>query len=144
MTPSLFILAPGNLHPGAFVGCDYRWPFDHGHPDNWVRPHEGTILWLDDPRAWAGSLAFPSDSPEQSLVTQHVQRCLDRGLLNDGRVPVLYKSTIDDHQFVRWDSISSLRPYTETLKVWGNARRERRREFAERQAKLAACAVAVA
>lgn len=107
--------------PGTEVGRSSRWPYRHFHPDNWMPPHKGIVLALDDPSAWRGSLAFPNEPPTQEECTKHVQNCLKRGLLQD-TVPVLWTSSLNGEQFMQWDS--KLRPYAEELAAWEVARKE--------------------
>jgi hypothetical protein len=40
------------MNPGDRVKCTYRGS------------HRGTLLALDDPRAWAGTIAFPDANPD--------------------------------------------------------------------------------
>lgn len=107
--------------PGTEVGCSSRWPYRHYHPDNWMPPHKGIVLALDDPRAWRGSLAFPNEPPTQEECTDHVVNCCGRGLLFDA-VPVLWTSSLNGEQFMQWDS--KLRPYAEELAAWEAARKD--------------------
>lgn len=48
------------LHVGQRVTCRYR------------ESHVGTLLAMNDPQAWAGSLAFPEASPDPIAVREHV------------------------------------------------------------------------
>lgn len=86
---------------GARVRCAYRMP-DIG------RPIEGTLLALDDPRAWQGTLAFPGgELPDAAAVTAHVASCQSRGLLLDDRRPVLWDVPMPGQlarKVVYWDS----------------------------------------
>ena len=45
---------------GARVRCAYR------------EGHTGIVLSCMDPRAWAGTLAFPDDKPDAHAVREHV------------------------------------------------------------------------
>lgn len=74
------------MKPGTRVRCRYR------------DTHAGTVLAKDDPRAWAGSLAFPCDAPDPVAVAAHVARCEAEGLLSDGKLPVLW-----DFGTLYWD-----------------------------------------
>lgn len=109
-----------SVAPGTAVGCRYRWPYHANHPDCWVRPHQGVVLALDDPRAWSETLAFPCVAPDQAKVTKHVEWCLDQGLLSDGKVPVLWTWSTGGGSQVQWDT--DLRPYAEELSEWSRAR----------------------
>lgn len=73
------------MAPGSRVTCRYRGD------------HVGTVLAIDDPQVWAGSLAFPEVNPDPGSVREHVSRCLSRGLLLD-KIPVLW-----DFGRVYWD-----------------------------------------
>jgi hypothetical protein len=85
------------ITPGTYVRCHYRQPASpYRRGDGSL--HIGVVLALNDPRAWARTLAFSSDTPDPAAVTAHVASCLARGLLQDGRQPVLYDFG------VRWDS----------------------------------------
>lgn len=112
----------GKLEPGLEVGCRYRWPYCANHSDCWQRPHKGIVLALDDPRAWKDSLAFPGltypDGPPQDLVTAHVEKCREQGLLSDG-TPVLWQWFDEPKQVVMWDT--QLLPYAEELAAWEQA-----------------------
>lgn len=77
------------LVPGMRVRCVYRD----------ANGHVGTLLAIDDPRAWAHSLAFPEAGPPAHLVTAHVKRCQARGDLDGSRLPVLW-----DFGKLYWDS----------------------------------------
>lgn len=115
------MIANGNFPPpGTEVGSSYRWPYRHFHPDNWVQPHKGTVLALDDPRAWKESVAFPRGVPTQEQCTKHVESCLERGLLIE-TVPVLWVSSLNGEEFIQWDK--KLRPYAEELAAWEAARK---------------------
>lgn len=110
-------------HPaiGTEVGTPSRWPYRCFHPDCWMPPHKGIVLALDDPRAWKNSLAFPERTPTQEECTKHLEECCNRGLLFDD-VPVLWTSSIDGEEFIRWDN--NLHPYDEELKAWEQARKD--------------------
>ncbi len=118
---------------GLEVGCEYRWPYDHAHPGCWSPPLKGTVLALDDTRAWTNTLAFPGsmypDGPPQDKVTAHVRRCQGEGLLTES-VPVLYHDT-EGKAFIQWDRITSLRPYPDEHKRWQEARAARYAEYGE-------------
>lgn len=79
--------------PGTRVKCAYRVNDTTGFE------HVGTVLAKDDPRAWAGSLAFPEASPDASAVAAHVARCEARGYLSDAKQPVLW-----DFGKLYWDA----------------------------------------
>ena len=108
-----------DLPLGTKVGAQ-RWPYHHAHPDAWGRPWAGVVLALDDPRAWAETVAFPWPQPDPAAVTAHVTKCRARGWLSDGRVPVLW--SFGDEERVHWESTDSLRPYWEDLAAWAAER----------------------
>jgi hypothetical protein len=72
---------------GTRVTCTYRGG------------HCGVVIAMDDPRAWAGSIAFPTATPNQTEVTAHVKRCQERGDLRGDYQPVMW-----DFGKVYWDS----------------------------------------
>jgi hypothetical protein len=75
------------LKIGERVTCAYRGQ------------HQGTVLARDDPRAWAGTLAFPEEKPDPEAVQAHVKRHTPR--LND-KHPVLWDTFSEPR--VYWDS----------------------------------------
>lgn len=93
---------PEGVVVGGRVGAG-RIPYKGAHPSCWTAPWAGTLLAIDDPSAWAGSLAFPMAQPEQLDVSAHVRNCLLRGLLQD-KVPVRW-----DFGKVLWERADSLR-----------------------------------
>lgn len=109
------------LEIGSKVGAR-RWPDSHAHPDCWGRPWSGTLLALDDVRAWEGTIAFPgAASPDK--VRAHVAACLAQGLLK-GSVPVLWDFGIHSGKRVHWERRESVRPWKEDLIAWFKARSE--------------------
>jgi len=72
---------------GTRVTCTYRGQ------------HQGTVLSKCDPRAWAGTLAFPEADPDPSKVKAHVRKHV--ALLND-KHPVLWDTFSEPK--VYWDS----------------------------------------
>jgi hypothetical protein len=54
---------------GSRVKCNYRVN------DTTKHEHVGTVLAKDDPRAWAGTLAFPESDPDPAAVKAHVEKC---------------------------------------------------------------------
>lgn len=103
------------LKPGDRVGAG-RWPNSYHHPDTWNQPHQGTLLALDDPRAWAGTLAFSSETPDAAAVRTHVAWCRSQGLLSD-RQPVLW-----DFGRAYWENTASLRSCEDDWAAWLKAR----------------------
>lgn len=73
---------PPPVKPGDRVRCDYR------------DGHRGTVLAADDPRAWAGSIAFPAPNPDPAAVAAHARRYP----AEPGRHPVLW-----DFGNIYWD-----------------------------------------
>lgn len=80
------------------IKCDYRGD------------HKGQLLARNDPRAWRGTMAFPSGGPDPTCasITQHLRQ-VDRTMRELGhthgtrKVPVLW-----DFGLVCWDCVSSL------------------------------------
>ena len=82
-------VGPGAFKPGQRVTCSYRGE------------HVGKVLGLDDPRAWANTLAFPQDKPNRRAVKEHLLRHPTAGVKS---IPVLYKFG------VQWDRRDCLSP----------------------------------
>lgn len=103
---------------GKRVGAG-RWPYSAAHPDCWQKPHEGLVLALDDPRAWAGTTAFPMQKPDAAEVAAHVAWCQEQNLLAT-ELPVLWD--FPSGQMVRWESITSLVSPEDDFAAWQKAR----------------------
>lgn len=89
-----------------------RWPYHAAHPDAWGKPWKGVLLAVDDPRAWADTMAFPGPkAPTKAAVREHLAR-----VPAIARVPVLWD--FGDESLVYWESAASLRPYAEDLAAW--------------------------
>lgn len=88
--------------PGDVVGSR-RWP------DDGRAPWKGVVLNHDDPRAWAGTFAFPEAKPNRNAVKAHVGWCVDQwGDAFYNNIPVLWDFGLDGH--VRhWESF--VQPY---------------------------------
>lgn len=82
-------VGPGAFKPGQRVKCSYRGD------------HVGKVLSVDDPRAWAGTAAFPQDKPGRREVKEHVLRHPTVAVRS---IPVLYKFG------VQWDHRDCLTP----------------------------------
>lgn len=93
------------------------------HPDCWGRPWGGVVLEQTDPRAWAGTTAFPDEYPNPLAIACHVARCESQGLLDD-RIPVFW-----DFGRVWWERPEAIRPYDEDQAAWRIAREAKRREY---------------
>lgn len=113
-----------SMKPGTKVGAK-RWPYSAAHPGCWGRPWAGLVLELTDPRAWAGTLAFPRGTPSRAEVKAHVAACEARGLTFGDRIPVLWdfgSSGLKCH----WEKCDgtdhAIRPYAEDLADWFKAR----------------------
>lgn len=108
------------LAAGDAVGAR-RWPYQSAHPDVWGTPWQGTLLALNDPRAWAGHPALTS----QPAIDQHIAWCHEHGSLKD-TVPVLWD--FGDTQTVFFQSAAgddrchALRPYADDCRDWEAAR----------------------
>jgi hypothetical protein len=117
--------------PGTEVSTTYRWPYDSAHPDCWQQPHRGILLAENDPRAWAGSLAFPPAIgstllalfPTQTAVDAHIAQLAERGIPVTGR-PVMYDFG------VMWEITEKTMPYSVIYEKWVKARQE---AYAERE-----------
>jgi hypothetical protein len=83
-------------------------------------------LAVDDPLAWAGTLAFPYSPPEPSAVTAHVDKLQADGLLLTEQ-PVLWDFGPSGLK-VYWEQIGTLRPYAEDVKAWEAARQKQRKD----------------
>jgi hypothetical protein len=110
---------PNAPAPGTKVGAR-RWPYHGAHPGCWGRPWAGVVLALDDPRAWAGSIAFPTATPDPAAVTAHVRKCILAGGCTE--VPVLW--TFGAEQKIYWSRPAHLRPYAVDLEEWARERGE--------------------
>lgn len=90
--------------PGMRIFAPYR---DPSELQPWVHGrHQGTVLAIDDPKAWSGSLAFPGQRPNKVKVSAYVQGCLAQGLLQ-GKVPVRWS-----FGKIHWETLDSLLPWT--------------------------------
>lgn len=82
--------------PGVRVGCAYRDGFGH----------VGTVLSLDDPAAWRGTLAFSGVDPLlPDTVSAHVHKCLRTIPGFSRKVPVAWS-----FGRVYWESLEALYP----------------------------------
>ena len=98
---------------GQEVGAS-RWPQPM---HSGLAPWKGTVLTLNDKRAWTGTLAFddPSSDLSQIVVDRHVESLLERGLLKD-HVPVLWH--FESREMVYWSSARDLVTYEEDVRRW--------------------------
>ena len=123
---------------GTEVGAE-RWPLAAAHPGCWGKPWKGIVLADDDPRAWAGTIAFGSATPDPEAVRKHVAWCRSQGLLAKS-IAVLWD--FGDHFQNHWESVGKVRPYAEDFAAWEAARAAafaecERREAAYRERKAA-------
>lgn len=93
-----------------------RIPYGDAHPQCWGRPYTGKVLFLDDVRAWEGTLAFGKGRPSQKDTTEHVRKCCERGLLR-GVTPVQWS-----FGRVLWERTSSLLTAEEDLAAFERAK----------------------
>lgn len=119
-------------HPavGTEVGAE-RWPYSAAHPGCWGKPWKGIVLADDDPRAWVGTIAFPSDTPDPAAVKAHVAWCRSQGLLGN-TIAVLWdfgSSGFQNH----WERPAKVRPYADDLAAWEKERAAALAEAAERE-----------
>lgn len=114
-----------------------RWPNFSNHPDCWGAPWKGRVLAINDPRAWERTVAFGPRLPTQDEVDEHIRRVRavfpSPSVPGDGdpfagTVPVLW-----EFGEVRWDKVTSIRPYAEDLADW---EQQRNRRFASSQQHL--------
>lgn len=115
---------------GDEVGAK-RWPYQGAHPGCWTTPLRGIVLQRDDPRAWAGSIAFPGPHPNRAKVKTHVERCLAEDLLRS--VPVLWACPRREgvEMKVWWERPESLRTYLDDCVEWEAARAKAYEELLE-------------
>lgn len=105
-----------DLQPGAVVGAR-RWPAAANHPDCWQSPWKGVLLATDDPRAWAGTIAFPVGSPSREAVRAHLDFCAAAFGTPIRTVPVLWDFGAEGLA-VRWEQPENLRPYAADYLDW--------------------------
>jgi len=103
---------------GDRVGAS-RWPYNACHPGCWEKPWCGVVIALDDPRAWAKTLAFNMEEPDQKEVTAHVAWCKSEGLLDD-KCPVLWDFGTEHKVF--FEMLEHVRPYADDVRAWQEAR----------------------
>lgn len=105
------------MKPGDVVGAQ-RWPYSAAHPDCWQPPWKGVVLDIEDPRAWANTLAFPADAPDPQAVRAHVAYC--RANIPNAfarTVPVIWD--FGQHgKKCHWEVVSGLRLYAEDYLDW--------------------------
>ncbi len=107
---------------GTEVSTDYRWPYDHAHPDCWEAPHRGVLLANNDPRAWTGTIAFPRGVPSQKAVNAHLASLAERDIPLTG-LPVLYDFN------VCWEIAEKVKPYDVIYAEWEAAREAKRQTY---------------
>lgn len=111
-----------NLPVGTLVSTNYRWPMSGSHPDCWELPHLGEVLAVNDPRAWANTLAFSGGTPSQEQVDHHLAKLAERG--------ITIKDTPVKYPFgVMWDT--NVGPYEKVRKAWEQARFNAYRQYRE-------------
>jgi hypothetical protein len=115
---------PSHLMRGLVVGAG-RIPRQACHPDAWGRPWKGTVLAVDNPAAWRGTVAFPSASPDLAAVRKHVEWCLSQGLLANS-VPVIW-----EFGRVYFEPAESLRPYVNDVSHFNQLRAKAYVDLAE-------------
>jgi hypothetical protein len=87
--------------PGARVTCSYR------RNDATGVVHAGTVLAIDDPRAWAGTLAFfGPEFPDARKVRAHVERCIAEFQDFCDKVPVFWSFGT-----IYWEPARALVPF---------------------------------
>lgn len=103
---------------GDLVGGN-RWPASGNHPDCWGQPWGGIVLEQTDPRAWAGSIAFPVSCPNPDAVKAHVEHLKANSLMDT--VPVLWDFG-ENGTKIFWHKPEHLKPYAEDYMDWIAAR----------------------
>ena len=154
VVPPCFVLPASAPPPGALVGAG-RWPYVGSHPDCWMRPWQGEVLALDDPRAWRGTLAFPccnNKLPDVELVREHLwniehryasdmedhgcRELLRQQYLNtqEHRIPVLWD--FDGELVAMWERVArhdldvhGVKPYGLDLALWKKELAHARRAY---------------
>jgi len=121
MTQRNLLVLPYDV--GTEVSTEYRWPYDHGHPDCWQPPWKGIVLAPNDLRAWTGTLAFPSRTPTTEDVDRHLANLAERDIPLTG-LPVLYD--FDGDPTVQWETADKVVPYQQCLLHWRVARASKR------------------
>jgi hypothetical protein len=115
------------MKAGTIVGCRYRWPNKHKHPDEWIQPWKGEVLRMNDVRAWTDSMAFGKilypQGPSQEAVDAKIEKIQKTGRIQG--IPVLYTRE-NGTMFVSWEREATLSPYAEELAEWERQREERR------------------
>lgn len=108
---------------GDSVGA-HRWPYWAAHPDCWGKPWGGVVIALDDPRAWANTLAFPTPDPDPEKVKAHVQWCKSQDLLKD-KCAVLWDfegKAVPTFESYGRNSDYDVRPYANDFRKWKQER----------------------
>ena len=105
-------LAFPQIAPGTLVGAEYRRPYPLW---NEIGPHCGTVLDPQDPRAWAGTIAFPESFPNALAVRLHVQWCHLRSVF--ASIPVAWS-----FGRIYFEDPGDLRPYAEEVAAFAAAR----------------------
>lgn len=97
---------------GTEVGA-HRWPHEAAHPDAWGLPWKGTVLAINDRRAWQGTMAFPDRLPSQDEVEAHIAPHTFKD-----RIPVLWDFGPRHGLTSMWERLGSVVPYAEDLAAW--------------------------
>lgn len=119
------------MEPGTLVGSK-RWPYAHAHPDCWNRPWSGTLLSVDDPRAWKDSVALGPGVPSKQATAAHVAWCRAQGGLST--VPVLWHFDGPKGPRIYWERPEDLRPYAVDVADWETELAAARAALAPRKA----------
>jgi len=89
-----------DFRPGMRVTVTYRSNSEHNHA--------GTLLAVNDPKAWAETLQFPGRTPTQAEVDEHLAGKMVAGVFAsesaDPRVPIEW-----DFGKVYWEHTSAIR-----------------------------------
>lgn len=130
MNSNIVFVSTCPMKPGTMVGAG-RWP-EPLHAG--IAPHRGVVLAVNDPLAWANTLAF-AGVPSQADVDAHVAAIQKDGALDI--VPVLWDfSGTGGGSRVFWErwlpggATHSLKPYAEDLALWQMATQAKARHVA--------------
>jgi hypothetical protein len=117
------------IRVGMKVGSE-RWGMSHAHPDIWMKPWKGTVLSCDDPRAWHGTYAMNLGRATKEKVQQHLTDLESVGQKpceEWSDVPVLWD--FGDKKKVFWQEKKTLRPYSEDVRKWKQAKEKAEKKW---------------
>ena len=115
-----------NLKSGMKVGAR-RWAYQGAHPGVWKKPWAGTVLQIDDPRAWDYTYAMGYKKASKSKVLEHLEKLKKRGINMNDEVPVLWD--FGDEKKVHWEQRKNIRPYDVDFAEWEKERQAAMRRY---------------